>query len=70
MKTGRPRKLGIWKANLLKLYRALGSDVNALMQRFNISRRTVYRYTKPGGYDVQKRLCKNSKSRSRASHSP
>ena len=63
MKTGRPRKLGIWKAGLLKIYRALGSDINSLMQRFEISRRTIYRYTKPGGYDVQKRLRKNSKSR-------
>jgi len=61
VKTGRPRKLGIWKANLLKACRVLGADVPYLMNQFNVSRRTVYRYIKPGGYDVQKRLHKNSK---------
>ena len=62
MKTGRPRKLSIWKANLLKIYRVLGANVPYLMNQFDVSRRTVYRYIKPGGYDVQSRLRKNSKS--------
>jgi len=70
LKTGRPRKLGIWQANLLKLYRVLGSNVPHLMQHFEISRRTVYRYIKPGGYDVQKRLHQNSKGSSRTSSGP
>ena len=60
MKTGRPRKLGIWKAQLLKAYRVLGADMPYLMKQFNVSRRTIYRYIKSGGYDVQKRLRKNS----------
>ena len=62
MKTGRPRKLSIWKAKLLKIYRVLGANVPYLMKEFNVSRRTIYRYIKPGGYDVQNRLRKNSKS--------
>jgi len=64
LKTGRPRKLGIWKVRMIKMYRAMGSSVPKLMQRFKISRRTVYRYIKPGGYDVQKTLRKNSKGSS------
>ena len=62
MKTGRPRKLGIWKARLMRLYRKIGYDMDIITERFKISKRTVYRYTAKGGYNVndKKRLHKNS----------
>ena len=52
MKTGRPRKLGIWKARLMRLYRKIGYDMDIITERFKISKRTVYRYTAKGGYNV------------------
>ena len=63
MKSGRPRKLGIWSAKLLKLYRYLGYDMDTLTKRFNISKRTVYRYIGKGDYNVNVNngLRKNSK---------
>jgi transposase len=62
MKTGRPRKLGIWTAKLIRLYRYLGYDMQTLTERFGVSERTIYRYTTKGGYNVndKKRLRKNS----------
>ena len=62
MKSGRPRKVGIWTAKLMRLYRHLGYDMNILAERFKLSKRTVYRYTAKGGYNVndKKRLHKNS----------
>ena len=62
MKSGRPRKVGIWTAKLMRLYRHLGYDMNTLAERFKLSKRTVYRYTAKGGYSVndKKRLRKNS----------
>ena len=65
MKSGRPRKVGVWTAKLMRLYRYLGYDINTLTERFNVSKRTAYRYTAKGGYNgnVKKRLHKNSKSR-------
>ena len=65
MKTGRPRKLGIWKARLMRLYRKIGYDMDIITERFKISKRTVYRYTAKGGYNVndKKRLRKNSQNR-------
>ena len=61
MKSGRPRKVGIWTAKLMRLYRHLGYDMNTLAERFKLSKRTVYRYTAKGGYNVNdKRLRKNS----------
>ena len=62
MKTGRPRKVGIWTAKLMRLYRYLGYDINTLTERFGISKRTIYRYTAKGGYNVndKKRLHKDS----------
>ena len=66
MKSGRPRKLGIWSAKLLKLYHYLGYDINILAKRFGISKRTIYRYTAKGGRHVndKKGLRKNSKDSS------
>jgi len=63
MKTGRPKKIGIWTAKLMRLYRYLGYDMNTLTERFGVSKRTVYRYTAKGGYNgnVKKGLHKNSK---------
>ena len=65
MKTGRPRKVGIWTAKLMRLYRHLGYDMDTLAERFKLSKRTVYRYTAKGGYNVndKKRLRKNSQNR-------
>ena len=65
MNTGRPRKLGIWTAKLMRLYRYLGYDINTLTERFGISKRTIYTYTAKGGYNVndKKRLRKNSQNR-------
>ena len=62
MKLGRPRKIGILTASLMCLYRYLGYDMETLTKRFKISKRTVYRYTAKGGYNVndKKRLHKNS----------
>ena len=51
MKTGRPKKIGIWTAKLMRLYRYLGYDMNTLTERFGVSKRTVYRYTAKGGYN-------------------
>ncbi len=64
MKKGRPRKLGIWSAKLLKLYHYLGYDINVLAKRFGISKRTIYRYTTKGGRHAndKTRLYQNSKS--------
>ena len=66
MKSGRPRKLGIWSAKLLKLYRYLGYDMDTLTKRFNISKRTVYRYAGKGGRHVNDKngLHQNSKDSS------
>ena len=64
MKSGRPRKVGIWTAKLMRLYRHLGYDMNTLAERFKLSKRTVYRYTAKGGYNVndKKGLHKNSQN--------
>ena len=64
MKSGRPRKLGIWTAKLLKLYRYLGYDIYVLAKRFELSIRTIYRYTAKGGYNAndKKGLHKDSKN--------
>ena len=66
MKSGRPRKLGIWSAKLLQLYRYLGYDMDTLTERFNISKRTVYRYADKGGRHVNDKngLHQNSKDSS------
>jgi len=62
MKSGRPRKLGIWTAKLMRLYRYLGYDMKTLTERFGVSKRTVYRYTAKGGRNVndKERLHTNS----------
>ena len=62
MKSGRPRKVGIWTAKLMRLYRHLGYDMETLTKRFKVSKRTAYRYTAKGGYNVndKKRLRTNS----------
>ena len=62
MKSGRPRKVGMWTAKLMRLYRHLGYDMETLTKRFKVSKRTAYRYTAKGGYNVndKKRLYKNS----------
>ena len=51
MKSGRPRKVGVWTAKLMRLYRYLGYDINTLTERFNVSKRTAYRYIAKGGYN-------------------
>ena len=63
MKTGRPRKIGIWTAKLMRLYRTFGYDMDTLTSRFKVSKRTVYRYIAKGGYNgnVKKTLRKNSR---------
>ena len=62
MKTGRPRKVGIWTAKLMKLYRHLGYNMDTITKRFNISRSSAYQYTAKGGYNgnVKKRLRQDS----------
>lgn len=66
MKTGRPRKVGIWTAKLMKMYRYLGYDIDTLKQKFKVSERTIYRYIAKGGYNGndKKKLWKNSKNNS------
>ena len=66
MKLGRPRKVGIWTAQLIRLYRHLGYDMETLTKRFKISKRTVYRYIAKGGYNVNdkkglRKNCRNCK---------
>ena len=58
MKSGRPRKIGMWTAKLMRLYRHLGYNMDIITQRFKVSKRTAYRYTAKGGYNghVKKKL--------------
>ena len=67
MRLGRPRKIGVWTARLIRLYKHLGYDMETLTKRFKISQRTVYRYIAKGGYNVndKKKLHKNSQSNSK-----